>query len=113
MQTHNTQLTQSLRHTNQYKNIPDYLPTKLILIVRSYWYQRTLYFLNLFLQNIFNNKQSQAQGIFLVECLVVHEASSVTRKKSPNVAQKWFHEKYDSFWHLYKNCLRMWEIWAK
>ena len=80
MQTHNTQLTQSLRHMNQYKNIPYNLPTKLILIVRSYWYQRTLYFLNLFLQNIFNNKQSQAQGIFLVECLVVHEASSVTRK---------------------------------
>ena len=41
---------------------------------------------------------------------------SVTRKNrqmSIKVAQKWFHEKYDSFWHLYKNCLRMWEIWAK
>ena len=38
---------------------------------------------------------------FLVIC-------SVTRK-SPNVAQKWFHQRNDRFWHLYKNCLRIWE----
>ena len=28
------------------------------------------------------------------------------------VAQKWFRWKTDRFWQLYKNCLRMWEIWA-
>ena len=40
---------------------------------------------------------------------------SVTRKnrqRSIKVAQKWFHQKNDRFWLLYKNCLRMWEIWA-
>ena len=41
--------------------------------------------------------------------------NSVTRKKLPNVyktAQKWCHWKNDRFIHLYKKCLRMWEIWA-
>ena len=31
---------------------------------------------------------------------------------SIKVAQKWFHLKNDRFWHLCKNCLRMWEIWV-
>ena len=35
------------------------------------------------------------------------------RQMSIKVAQKWFHKKNDRFWNLYKNCLRMWEIWAK
>ena len=30
------------------------------------------------------------------------------RQMSIKVAQKWFLEKNDRFWHLYKNCLRMW-----
>ena len=34
------------------------------------------------------------------------------RQMSVKVAQKWFHWKNDRFWHLYKNCLRMWEFWA-
>ena len=34
------------------------------------------------------------------------------RKMSIKVDQKWFHYKNDIFWHLYKKCLRMWEIWA-
>ena len=34
------------------------------------------------------------------------------RQMPIKVAQKWFHEKNDRFWHLYQNCLRMWEIWA-
>ena len=42
--------------------------------------------------------------------------TSVTRNKSIKsikVDQKWFHQKNDRFWHIYKNCLRMWEIWVK
>ena len=31
---------------------------------------------------------------------------------STKVAQKLFHKKNDRFWHLYKICVRMWEIWA-
>ena len=31
---------------------------------------------------------------------------------SIKVALKWFHQKNDRFWHLYKNCQRMWEIWT-
>ena len=31
---------------------------------------------------------------------------------SIKVAQKWFNLKNDRFWHLFKNCLRMWEIWT-
>ena len=31
---------------------------------------------------------------------------------SIKVAQKWFHQENDTFWHLHKNCLRMWEIRA-
>ena len=41
--------------------------------------------------------------------------TSVTRKKSPNVyisCPKMISLKNDSYRHLYKNCLRMWEIWA-
>ena len=34
------------------------------------------------------------------------------RQMSIKVAQNWFHGKYDWFWNLYKNCLRMWKIWA-
>ena len=34
------------------------------------------------------------------------------RQMSIKLAQKWFHYKNDRFWHLYKNCQRMWEIWA-
>ena len=34
------------------------------------------------------------------------------RQMSVKVAQKWFHQKNDTFWHLYKNGIRMWEIWA-
>ena len=32
---------------------------------------------------------------------------------SIKVAQEWFHNKNDRFWHFYKNCLRLWDIWAK
>ena len=35
------------------------------------------------------------------------------RQMSIIVAQKWFHKKNDRFWLLFKNCQRMWEIWAK
>ena len=41
--------------------------------------------------------------------------SSVTRKKSPKVYKSWpkmISIKMIRFSHLYKNCLRMWEIWA-
>ena len=41
--------------------------------------------------------------------------SSVTRKKSPNVYKscpKMISIENESFWHLYKNCPGMWEIWA-
>ena len=31
---------------------------------------------------------------------------------SIKVAQKRFHYKNNRFWYLYKNCLRMWKIWA-
>ena len=31
---------------------------------------------------------------------------------SIKVAQIWFHKKNEWFWYLYKNYLRMWEIWA-
>ena len=31
---------------------------------------------------------------------------------SIKIAQKWFHKKNDRLWYLYKNCLRLWEIWA-
>ena len=34
------------------------------------------------------------------------------RQISINVAQKWFHKKNEWLWHIYKNCLRMWEIWT-
>ena len=34
------------------------------------------------------------------------------RLKSIKVVQKWFHCKNEWFWHLYKNCLTMWVIWA-
>ena len=27
--------------------------------------------------------------------------------------QKWFPKQNERFWQLYKNCLQMWEIWAK
>ena len=46
-------------------------------------------------------------------CLILGLLNSVTRKNcqmSIKVAQHWFHLKNDRFWHLYKNCLRMWEI---
>ena len=35
------------------------------------------------------------------------------RQMSIKVVQKWFYKKNDRFWHLHKNCLRMWEIGAK
>ena len=41
--------------------------------------------------------------------------NNVTRIFFPNVYKscpKWFHSKNDWFWHLYKNCQRMWDIWA-
>ena len=44
-----------------------------------------------------------------------HLGVSVTRKNcqmSIKVPRKWFHEKNNRFWHLYKNCLRIWEIWS-
>ena len=34
------------------------------------------------------------------------------RQMSIKVAQKWYHKKNEWFWHLCKNCLRMWKIWA-
>ena len=34
------------------------------------------------------------------------------RQMSIKDAQKWFQLKNDRFWHLFKNCLKMWEIWA-
>ena len=34
------------------------------------------------------------------------------RQMSKKVAQKWFHKKNEWLWHIYKNCLRMWEIWT-
>ena len=34
------------------------------------------------------------------------------RQMSIKVAQKWFHQKMIDDRHLYKKCLRMWEIWA-
>ena len=34
------------------------------------------------------------------------------RQMSVKLAQKWFNYKNDRFWHLYKNCLRTWEIRA-
>ena len=34
------------------------------------------------------------------------------RQMSIKVAQNDFIRKNDRFWHLYKKCLRMWEIWA-
>ena len=43
------------------------------------------------------------------------QVTSVTRKNrqmSIKVAQKWFHYENDRFSTLYKNCLRMWKIWA-
>ena len=33
------------------------------------------------------------------------------RQMSIKVAQKLVHYKNDRVWHLYENCLRMWEIW--
>ena len=47
-------------------------------------------------------------------CNVFSPRISVTRKNcqmSIKVAQKRFHLKNDRFWHLYKNCSRMLEIW--
>ena len=34
------------------------------------------------------------------------------RQMSIKVAQKWFHLKKFRLWQLYKNCLKIWEIWA-
>ena len=34
------------------------------------------------------------------------------RQMSIKLDQNWFYEKKDRFWHLSKNSLRMWEIWA-
>ena len=42
-------------------------------------------------------------------------AASVTRKKTPKVYKscpKMISLESERFWHLYKNCLWMWEIWA-
>ena len=47
------------------------------------------------------------------QLLLLHSVTRKKRKMSKKVAQKWFHEKNDRFWHLYKNCLRMLETWAK
>ena len=55
------------------------------------------------------------KGIIFSEFWYSLRKASVTRKNrqmSIKVAQKWFHWKNDRFWHLYKNWLRMWEIWA-
>ena len=51
-----------------------------------------------------------------LEWLYVVSSEQCNQKKnrqiSIKVAQKWFHKKNYIFLHLYKNCLRMWEIWA-
>ena len=33
-------------------------------------------------------------------------------RMSIKVAQNWFHQKNDRFWHFYKKFLRIWEIWT-
>ena len=51
----------------------------------------------------------------IVHCCEITTCFSVTKKNcqmSVKVAQKWFHLKNEIFWHLYKNCLRIWEIWT-
>ena len=58
--------------------------------------------------------QSEGQLWELHFCVKIGMMISVTRKNcqmSIKVAQKRFHLKNDRFWHLYKNCSRMLEIW--
>ena len=48
--------------------------------------------------------------------VVIFTLQAVWRVKnhqiSIKVAQKWFHKKNERFCPLYKNCLKMYEIWA-
>ena len=65
------------------------------------------------------NKQNRGQ-VWPIKRLnssynIVRVTSSVTRKNcqmSIKIAQKWFYNKNDRFWHFYKNSLGMWEIWT-
>ena len=54
-------------------------------------------------------------SILVFRWVQVRIMTSVTRKKSPNVYKtcpKIILLENDRFWHLYKNSLGMWEIWA-
>ena len=58
-------------------------------------------------------KQISHAALDLLNCWPNHDQCDQKKcQMSIKVAQKWFHYKNDSFWHLFKNCLRMWEIWA-
>ena len=61
-------------------------------------------------------KKKVLKGTKKTRAALVHASASVWPEKncqiSIKVAQKWFHLKNDRFWHHYKNCLRMWKIWA-
>ena len=61
-------------------------------------------------------KKKVLKGTKKTRAALVHASASVWPEKncqiSIKVAQKWFHLQNDRFWHHYKNCLRMWKIWA-
>ena len=38
--------------------------------------------------------------------------SEKSHQMSKKVSPKWFDKKNDRFWHLFKNYLRLWDIWA-
>ena len=62
-----------------------------------------------------HQKVSQVWRKLQLPSRLLRLSTSVTRKKSPNIFKrcpKMISLKNDRFWHHYKNCLRVWEIWA-
>ena len=55
-------------------------------------------------------------NLFLSLCNLAIIVVQCDQKKIAQISikagQKWFHKKNEWLWHIYKNCLRMWEIWT-
>ena len=68
----------------------------------DFWTEKMIFFINWVLRILTSN------------AVIIIIGSSVIRKKLPNVYKscpKMISLEKDRFWHLYKNCVKMWEIW--
>ena len=72
------------------------------------------HFLDNFYQRLCTQRQNLDIGYLLANKWMPH-IRQCDQKKSPNVYKScptMISLENDWFWHLYKKCLRMWEIWA-